>query len=186
MSARYQLIGTRTSYAVLSRDPLSARLLSARAPDVAKWVERMQCVTPRSGSFLADDKVPQTLEPILRAMFADQFPVLHETIGRVRDWARDNPGAPFPKTIGRHNFVLRGRKGTRCVYPYRQWMLQRALDHYHTAKPSEREAIDARLRALGGLDAMIVTIAQPVARVGFKLMPVGTPSSAPHPVASNI
>ena len=126
--------------------------MMAMAPRVAKWVDRLLNPKPLSGTFLPNDEVPKTLDPVLRAIFQDQFPVLRETIERVAQWSIENPGEAFPKTIGSHEFNLRGRRGTRRVYPYAQWMLQRALEVYQEVGPSERLKIDGRLRELGGLE----------------------------------
>ena len=157
-------------YAVLNRDPLSGRLMKTIAPRVAQWVERVRDPKPRSGEFLPDDRVPATLGPILRAIFDDQFPVLRDTVRLVETWSREHPHTLFPKTIGRHDFELRGRKGTRCVYPYPQWMLQRALNHYQNVERPARDAVDARLREVGGFEHMQMRIARPVMRSGFQLV----------------
>jgi len=157
-------------YAVLNRDPLSGRMMMAMAPRVAKWVDRLLNPKPLSGTFLPNDEVPKTLDPVLRAIFQDQFPVLRETIERVAQWSIENPGEAFPKTIGSHEFNLRGRRGTRRVYPYAQWMLQRALEVYQEVGPSERLEIDGRLRELGGLEYMQTKPLQPLIRSNFKLV----------------
>ncbi|MET4260002.1 glutathione S-transferase [Bradyrhizobium sp. S3.12.5] len=165
-------------YAVLNRDPLSGRLMRAIAPRVAQWVEHMLKPTPHAGEFLAKDFVPPTLDPILRAIFADQFPVLRDTVARVKLWAHNNPGLPFPKTIGNHEFVLRGRTGTRCVYPYPQWMLQRVLDFYRSLDLGQRRVIDARLSELGGYEDMQMEVEEPLSRSGFQLVATRPPGPA--------
>jgi glutathione S-transferase len=157
-------------YAVLFRDPLSGRMMSSLAPRVVKWVERMLAPKPLTGDFLANDEVPATLDPILRAIFDDQYPVLKDTTQLVARWSTENPREPFPKTIGQHDFELRGRRGKRNVYPYAQWMLQRALDAYRDTGPSDRYTIDRHLRRLGGLDQMHMDLPQRVARENFKLI----------------
>jgi glutathione S-transferase len=162
-------------YAVLNRDPLSGRLMRSIAPRVAHWVERMREPKPRTGDFLPDDLVPPTLNPILRAIFGDQFPVLHDTVERVKLWSRDNPGVAFPKTIGEHEFELRGRKGVRRVYPYPQWMLQRVIDFYRSLNREQRAAADVLIRDVGGIEHVQMEIEQPVSRVAFKLVATGQP-----------
>jgi glutathione S-transferase len=161
-------------YAVLNRDPLSGRLMKRLAPRVVQWIERVLEPKPRKGEFVGDDRVPKTLNPILRAIFADQFPVLLDTVRNVNLWSRDNPGIPFPKTIGQHDFELRGRRGSRRVYPYSQWMLQRALAHYRSLNTVNRETVDTHLRDLGGLEQMQIEIEQPLYRTEFKLVADGT------------
>jgi len=157
-------------YGVLRRDPLSGRMMQAMAPRVVEWVDRLLHPKPLGGTFLANDAVPKTLDPVLRAIFQDQFPVLRDTVACVARWSAENPGEAFPKTIGSHDFKLRGRRGSRRVYPYTQWMLQRALEAYRDVAPSERCVIDARLRELGGLEHMRIEPPQPVMRSNFKLV----------------
>lgn len=161
-------------YAVLRRDPLSGRMMQAMAPKVVEWVDRLLHPKPLAGAFLANDEVPKTLDPVLRAIFHDQFPVLRDTVERVARWSGEHPDEPFPKTIGVHDFQLRGRHGTRRVYPYPQWMLQRALEAYRDVAPSERRDIDARLDELGGLECMRIDPLQPVMRSNFKLVAAKT------------
>jgi glutathione S-transferase len=160
-------------YAVLHRDPLSGRLMTRLAPDVVKWIGRMLNPKPNEGVFLPDDEVPATLNPILNAVFRDQLPVLRDTVSRVAAWSKEHPGKAFPKTIGRHDFELRGRRGSRCVYPYAQWMLQRVLDQYHSIPFSRKAAIDQRLHEFGGLRQLDIPMPQPVTRSNFRLMPMG-------------
>jgi hypothetical protein len=66
---------------------------------------------------------------------------------------------------------LRGRRGSRCVYPYSQWMLQRALHEYQSVEPAKRQTIDPWLLELGGLDPMQMRIEHPVMRFKYKLVP---------------
>ena len=56
-------------YAHLGRDPAPARLMATRAPNVARWKERMNQAVIEDAefpelppSFLADDALPPTLE----------------------------------------------------------------------------------------------------------------------------
>ena len=56
------------------------------APAVASWVERMQGPEPRSGAFLQNDELPETLLPILRRMVDEQFPVLLDTVDKTGVW----------------------------------------------------------------------------------------------------
>jgi glutathione S-transferase len=156
-------------YAVLRRDPLSGRLMAGLAPRVYDWVERMR--NPEvGGDFIAGDEVPGTLMPVLKAIFADQFPVLRDTVRAVNDWLDEHPDEALPKTIGTHDFKLRGRSGNRRIYPYAQWMLQRVLDFYAGVPLSQRADVDEWARTLGGLDHLNLNIDSRIKREDFKLV----------------
>ncbi len=150
-------------YAHLYRDPYPGRLMRRRAPNVTKWVERMQRPEDFDGSFLADDQVPETLYPLLRRMFDEQFPVLVDTLRRVGQWAVEHPDASgIPRFIGKHEFSLGKVKATRRVMPFAQWMFQRPLNHYQSLSPEQKARIDPLLDELGGLSGLNEPIAMPL------------------------
>ena len=157
----YGLIGPL--YAHLYRDPYPGKLMRERAPNVAKWVERMQRPTEFDGSFLADDQVPETLYPMLKRMFDEQFPVLVDTLRRVEQWAEDHPDAGgVPRFLGKHEFYLGDVKATRYVMPFSQWMFQRPLAHYQSMATEEKNRIDPLLDQLGGLRGLNEPVAAPL------------------------
>jgi glutathione S-transferase len=174
------LLGTRPSigdfglmgplYAHLGRDPVPARLMRERAPRVAAWVERMNAPEPRSGRFLADDVVPETLTPLLRRIVAEHLPVLVDTSDQLADWLDVNPGPHLPRAIGAHEFRVGGVTEQRMLFPYTVWMFQRVLDHYASLTGADRERADELLRALGGLDAMRTRVRRRVRRENNRLV----------------
>ena len=159
------LFGTRPSigdfgligplYAHLYRDPASGDLMKSHAPNVARWVERMQSPSnPRSGEFLGDDEIPETLLPVLKRMASEHLPCLLDLCERLSTFKNENADAQIPRAIGMHAFTIEGRTGQRLVFPYTQWMLQRALDHLHCLNHDERIEADRLLRGIG-MDALI-------------------------------
>ncbi|MCB9598113.1 MAG: glutathione S-transferase [Sandaracinaceae bacterium] len=157
------LFGTRPSigdlgligplYAHLYRDPAPGRLMRRIAPNVARWVERMQQPEPRhDDGFLPDDEVPETLYPLLARMFDEQLPILVDTIGRVHAWALEHPDrARVSRIIGAHRYQIEGVSEERKVTPFSQWMFQRPLDLYASLDDAARARIDPVLERLGGL-----------------------------------
>ncbi len=142
-------------YAHLYRDPYPGELMRTRAPNVAKWVMRMQHPEKFDGDFLQDDQVPETLFPLLKRMFTEQLPVLLDTIRRVGKWKKEHPDAKgIPRFIGKHEFVLGGVTATRYVMPYAQWMFQRPLVFYQSLNDEEKGKIDPLLEQLGGLEGL--------------------------------
>lgn len=95
------------------------------------------------------DSIPETLLPILRRQFTEQFAVLRDTVAAVASWAKAHPDQRLPRRIGDHGFVLRDTESERALMPYPQWMLQRALDHYAALEPVDRMPVDGLLRETG-------------------------------------
>ncbi|MEL7487835.1 MAG: hypothetical protein AAGJ87_11540, partial [Pseudomonadota bacterium] len=88
---------------------------------------------------------------------------------RLAAWKRENPNDDIPRAIGMHAFTMAGSTAQRLVFPYTQWLLQRALAPRHTANERDQSAIDALLREIDG-DALIdLDIASPVRRENHKL-----------------
>lgn len=157
-------------YAHLYRDPCPGKLMRERAPNVARWVERMQQPEPLSGDFLANDEIPATLLPILARMFREQGPALCDTVRAVAQWCAGHPDADrLPRVIGSHSFHLEGSSNVRTIQPYAQWMFQRPLQYYQQLPAAERERIDPWLRQAGGLETLHTRIDTPLAFVGYRV-----------------
>ncbi len=160
-------------YAHLGRDPYPQKLMQDRAPEVYRWVVRMNNPEPKSGSFLPGDAVPETLYPILRHQFEEHGPLLMDIARHVEAWVREHPGEPIPPMFGEHHFSLGGVKETRVVQAYSQWMLQRALDFYQSLSSSERRTVDPMLEGLGGMELMKFQIPQRISRKDNQLLAEG-------------
>lgn len=163
-------------YAHLYRDPAPGRLMRQRAPAVARWVERMFDFNPPCGTWMQGDAIPETLLPILRRQFAEQFPVLRDTVAAVASWTQAHPGERLPRRIGSHRFRLNGTEGERALMPYPQWMLQRAIDFYASLAPAERASVDDLLRETGGLEALSMDIPTRLRRENNRLVAAPGPS----------
>jgi len=169
-------------YAHLYRDPYPGALMQERAPNVVKWVERMQQPTRFDGDFLADDQVPDMLYPILRRMFAEQLPVLVDTLRRVGRWAEEHLDARgIPRFVGKHEFKLGNVKATRYVMPFAQWMFQRPLAHYRSLSAEDKARIDPILDELGGLSGLNEPVAAPLKLEDYRLRLDRQPAITPNP-----
>jgi len=156
------LLGTRPSigdfglfgplYAHQYRDPASGELMRRRAPQLAKWVERMRHpAAPGGGDYLPGDVIPITLLPVLRRMMREQLPVLVDSARLLSAWMAENPDQKrVPRVLGNHEFELEGQRGRRIVRPYSLWMLQRARTAYKALQGEERERADQLLADVGG------------------------------------
>ncbi len=137
--------------------------MRTRAPNVAKWVMRMQHPDKFDGDFLQNDQVPETLFPLLRRMFAEQLPVLLDTIRRVGKWKEEHPDAKgIPRFLGKHEFVLGEVSATRYVMPYAQWMFQRPMTFYQSLGDEQKAKIDPLLQQLGGLEGLNEVVVAPL------------------------
>jgi glutathione S-transferase len=179
------LLGTRPSigdfgmigplYAHQYRDPASGEIMKRIAPNVAKWVERMNAPEPKSGEFLSGDEIPETLLPVLRRIFEEQFPPLKKTVSGLADWIDQNAGEPIPRAIGKQSFVLKEADGTpvtgeRGMFTFEQWMLQRVLDFYQPLEGADRQSVDTLLDQVDGKAAMQFDLRHRVARVKNQLV----------------
>ncbi|OUS26889.1 hypothetical protein A9Q99_16880 [Gammaproteobacteria bacterium 45_16_T64] len=143
-------------YAHLYRDPYPKKLMQQKAPNVLKWVERMQFSTDaRYGDFLDNDEIPETLLPILQRMTREQFPVLEDTGIRLDKWTLTHPEKrQIKRIIGSHTFSIEGESSTRAVTPFSYWMFQRALKIYNDAT-TEKNNLDGFLKDIQGESAFL-------------------------------
>ena len=180
--AKHQfLLGSRPSigdyglmgplYAHNYRDPWSGDHMRRIAPNVARWVGSMNTPAPNSGSFLPNDEIPETLLPLLEGMFAEAMPTLMASLEANAVWIEANPDTEeLPRGVGEHEFTIGGKRGTRMIRSYSQWMLQRPLDDYQALAGDDRERGDQLLAGVGGLELMQSTIRRRVTRRNNKLV----------------
>lgn len=160
-------------YAHHYRDPVAGFRLRTRYPLVTEWVERTNhtCdlnarsygqklyslgpnrelvarpATSDGAAWLAGDRIPPTLLPVLEVFFLEMWPALASALAALRAYlasGRHAPGAELPgKTFTptpgfealqtgdgplTHEFELGGLRERRMVVPYHVWMLQRLAD----------------------------------------------------------
>lgn len=151
-------------YAHLARDPYPKALMQEKAPEVYKWVERMNKPEPCSGEFLKNDDVPETLIPILQTQSAEQIPDVLNVIKANHDFLSANPGEKIPRILGFHEFTIGGKTGSRWINSYGQWMFQRPLFFYQSLSGDDKAACDELLKSINAYDAFQTKIDKPVAR----------------------
>lgn len=122
-------------YAHLGRDPWPKRVFIEPRPRLRAWIERMAnpacdpaLATP-AASWLADDVIAPTLEPII-ALIATEFgEQLRGIAQQVRDLAiRPPPGKPLPRILADVEMPMGDGRFRRAAMPYSLWMAQRYLD----------------------------------------------------------
>jgi len=144
-------------YAHLYRDPHSGSILRHRAPNVCRWIERMNKPKPLCGEFLADDCIPSGIHCLFQRIFKELFPYLVETDKKLAVWLLNRQAgiddlAPIPRSIGTVAFTLNSVKGQRAAITYSLWMLRRILEKFHCVTSSADTGSEMRcwLRAIGG------------------------------------
>ncbi|MEZ4219091.1 MAG: glutathione S-transferase family protein [Myxococcota bacterium] len=198
--ADYGLLGPL--YAHLYRDAIPGFALRVLFPLVAEWVERTngegalnarrygqrlytldgdgelvgRPATSDGGAWLDDDRVPETLRPVIGVFFEEMWPVLRDSVATLARFVASDahapggelPGKTFTATPGfeahqtgegalTHAFEIGGVRARRMVVPYQTWMLQRlerAIDAA-CAAPGGRAALEAFLAPFpGGLELL--------------------------------
>ncbi|MFT6899504.1 MAG: glutathione S-transferase [Paraglaciecola sp.] len=158
-------------YAHLYRDPEPGALMKKTAPNVAKWVERMNQPQNVEGEFLADDQIPDTLLALLTRMFKEQWPVLINTVKSLETWCEQNPHITIiPRTIGEHHFTMGDVTEKRAIGTFHQWKVQRILDSYQQFGEQQKLLVDTFLQSVGGVDYMQLDIKKRVSRDNNKLV----------------
>jgi len=151
-------------YAHLGRDPVPRAMMEAQAPHVYRWVQRMNAPSPCSGEFLAGDRIPDSLLPLLATLCRDFLPDAVDVVAHNESWLAQHPGGNLPRVLGMHSFTTGGEQGERYIHSYSQWMFQRCLDHFQALAGEDRTRAEVLLGSVGGLEAMKTQIHRRVAR----------------------
>lgn len=157
-------------FAHLYRDPEPGVLMKKIAPNVAKWVERMNQPQENEGAFLEDDEIPDTLLALLTRIFKEQWPVLRNTVKRLEAWIDENPqNLNIPRVIGEHEFSIGDITEKRAIGTFHYWKVQRIIDCYQKFDEPQKVSVDTFLQSVGGLDSMQLKIEKRLNRVNNKL-----------------
>jgi glutathione S-transferase len=158
-------------YAHLYRDPEPGALMKKIAPNVAKWVERMNQPQDVEGEYLSDDSIPDTLLELMSRIFKEQWPVLINTVKELEKWAEKNPqNIEIPRSIGEHEYTIGEITEKRAIGTFHQWKVQRILDCYHQFDDHQKQSVDTFLQSVDGLDSMQLDIKKKLSRINNKLV----------------
>jgi glutathione S-transferase len=160
-------------YAHLGRDPYPTALMKKRAPNVARWVERMQLPNTPDGEYapyvadwLADDEIPVTLEPFLTLLFKDWGPQLSADIASYQHWLDAHPGIESGQlinfndsrlvhpTLGMVSFAWRGVQVQRASAVHGLWLFQLAQDAANALSGDAKQKLAAWVERTGGQEVM--------------------------------
>lgn len=170
-------------YAHLARDPVPAQMMRTRAPNVARWTERMNCtiiedhdyVDP-GGSFPAGDAIPETLEAVLGAAFAQWTPGIAADAAQFEFWLAGQADA-MPGTVislgdkrqvhphvGKVRYDWRGISVTRASHIHSLWHLSRAQAAADALPADAAARLAALLARTGGTALMNTRTSRPISR----------------------
>ena len=170
-------------YAHLGRDPYPTALMKKRAPNVARWVERMQLPNTPDGEYapyvadwLADDEIPVTLEPVLTLLFKDWGPQLGADIASYQQWLDAHPQMQagdlinandkhmVHPTLGMVSFVWRGVQVQRASAVHGLWLFQTAQDTALAMSSDAGQNLAGLLKRTGGQEVMALCLPRAMER----------------------
>ena len=160
-------------YAHLGRDPYPTALMKKRAPNVARWVERMQLPNtpdgeyePHAADWLTDDAIPTTLEPLLALVFKDWGPLLGADIASYQQWLVTHPDVQaghlvhindkhmVHPTLGMVSYAWRGVQVQRASAVHGLWLFQLAQDAANALSGEAKQKLAAWVERTGGQKVM--------------------------------
>lgn len=151
-------------YAHLNRDPAPMLLMRQQAPEVSRWVERMNASGDiwvehkEDYSWLADSPLPDTLLALMRYVADEYLPELSAQVAFANEWLEARPDLeagtngvdnPANRYIGDVEFPWRGITLKTSVLPYRFYLMQRVQDSYAAASEVERTSIKGVFESTG-------------------------------------
>ena len=170
-------------YAHLGRDPYPTALMKKRAPNVARWVERMQLPNTPDGEYapyvadwLADDEIPVTLEPVLTLLFKDWGPQLSADIASYQQWLDAHPQMQagdlinandkhmVHPTLGMVSYAWRGVQVQRASAVHGLWLFQTAQDTALAMSSDAGQNLAGLLKRSGGQEVMALCLPRAMER----------------------
>ncbi len=170
-------------YAHLGRDPYPTALMKKRAPNVARWVERMQLPNTPDGEYathnadwLPDDTIPNTLEPVLALLFKDWGPQLGADIASYQQWLDAHPQMQagdlinandkhmVHPTLGMVSYAWRGVQVHRASAVHGLWLFQAAQDAALAMSSDAGQNLAGLLKRTGGQEVMALSLPRAMER----------------------
>jgi glutathione S-transferase len=170
-------------YAHLGRDPYPTALMKRRAPNVARWVERMQLPNTPDGEYAAhvadwlpDDAIPATLEPVLALLFRDWGPQLVADAACYQQWLEAHPDLEaghlinrsdsrlVHPTLGMVSYPWRGVQVQRASAMHGLWLFQMAQSAVKAMPADARLPFDALMQRTAGQDVLALRLSRPLER----------------------
>jgi len=158
-------------YAHLGRDPAPLRIMHQRAVRVTRWVERMNRADQDAleffnpgVSYLEDDRIPETLETVLKVLAEDLVPETQAAAEVINQWLAEHQpesgtlaqGSLGQSMYGMAQFSLRGQSISAVAQSYRFVVLQKLQQQYAQLEPAQQQDVTSLLQRCG-LQALLAT-----------------------------
>lgn len=142
----FGLVGTM--YGHLARDPWPKRNLVDPRPNLSAWVKRMSNpYSYTSGELFPNDKVPATLNRVIRSIVDEFAPMVQQTGQLACDLAKEvGLGVPLPRGVGLTRTTMAGKPFERQGLGIKIWMVQRATDCYGRFTDEEAKTVQEFLK----------------------------------------
>jgi glutathione S-transferase len=177
-------------FAHLGRDPVPANLMKLTAPNLYRWTERMNLAgiadpefPDAAESYLPEDAIPETLEPLLGHIFTDWGPDLRASAAYYDQWVSENPGLPpgsppslladrrvVHPMLGSVTYPLRGVNVTRLCAPQSLWHFEQAAFLARQLEGTARQRWQSLIERTGGTATMSIELARPMKREDYLLV----------------
>ena len=176
-------------FAHLARDPVPATLMKNVAPNVYRWTERMNIAGIADGEFhdrtetyLPDDSIAATLEPVLSLIFQDWGAELLANASFYNEWVATNPNLPtghlvsaggerkVHPTLGFIDYTWRGCAIHRASAPHGLWHFEKAASHARSLGGEAGSRFQALVQRTRGERVMAIRLARPLKRENYALV----------------
>ena len=153
-------------FAHLGRDPVPAGLMKRKAPNLYRWTERMNAAAIADGEFAgygedyaSDDKLPETLEPVLALVFRDWTPGLSADVDCFNAWSADKEAGAIVSregqrqvhpNVGPIRYPFHGVEMKRGSAPHSLWMFTTVLDQAAALDATAAGSLAVLLARTGG------------------------------------
>ena len=159
-------------YAHLYRDPAPGKIMREKAPNVARWIIRMNTTPKMVGNWVAYDEIPTTLLPLIERQLVEFWPAVIKVKDKVQQWITENPNTKeLPRAVGEHSFSISGRESKKGAASFTQWKLQRVIAIYSQLGNTQKLEVDKLLQAINNNEPSFLNteIAVPIKRVNNRL-----------------
>ena len=140
--ADYALLGLMQGH--LNRDPWPKREWVDPRPNLQKWVEKTHRGDTANGELLADDKIPDTLMPIVKIIFDEYLPLMDQTTDETKSLIKNEKlksGDELPRTTDRLKFKMADSQFQRNSFTYSVWRMQRLQKIVSTFSDTDQECL---------------------------------------------
>ena len=167
-------------------DPWPSKNLIDTRPNLKAWVARMSRAHEGESALVPDDRIPETLQPMLASFFEELTPYLERCAAALGGMPVGGPYqtmSPTARSEGRYprlgpivDVPFAGGTIRRITLPYSLWMLQRARDELLRMSVEEADKVRNWLKSMGGEGLLAIEFPR-LRRIGLGAGPEIGPSA---------